>query len=388
MKNLKDIDLDNKKVLVRVDFNVPLTQELEVKDDFRIRSHLETIKYLKENNAKIILISHLGSPKGRELNLSLKPVASKLEELLSCKIKFVEDVIGEKVDKMVNELDAGDILLLENLRFHSEEEENNSEFAASIARLGDIFVEDAFSVCHREHASTASIPKFLDSYAGLLLEKEIKSLDEAVEKAKHPLVAIIGGAKIITKTTVIEKLLERADVILLAGAIANTVLKFKGIYGEEELKEKDVFEAIKNINFEDPKLIVPIDGIVSKGNYSRVGGVETIKEGEEIVDIGPETINHYKDIIKRARTIVWNGPMGKLENEIFAKGTKEIADAIAKQDAFSVVGGGETVDFINNKKMASDFSFISSGGGAMLDYISGKKLPGIEAINKYYERQN
>ncbi len=388
MKNLKDIDLDNKKVLVRVDFNVPLTQELEVKDDFRIRSHLETIKYLKENNAKIILISHLGSPKGRELNLSLKPVASKLEELLSCKIKFVEDVIGEKVDKMVNELDAGDILLLENLRFHSEEEENNSEFAASIARLGDIFVEDAFSVCHREHASTASIPKFLDSYAGLLLEKEIKSLDEAVEKAKHPFVAIIGGAKIITKTTVIEKLLERADVILLAGAIANTVLKFKGIYGEEKLKEEDVFEAIKNINFEDPKLIVPIDGIVSKGNYSRVGGVETIKEGEEIVDIGPETINHYKDIIKRARTIVWNGPMGKLENEIFAKGTKEIADAIAKQDAFSVVGGGETVDFINNKKMASDFSFISSGGGAMLDYISGKKLPGIEAINKYYERQN
>ncbi|HOI60126.1 MAG TPA: phosphoglycerate kinase [Candidatus Pacearchaeota archaeon] len=386
MKNLKSIDVDNKKVLVRVDFNVPLTQDLGVKDDFRIKSHLETIKYLKENNAKIILISHLGSPKGREISLSLKPVADKLEEISSYKVKFVEDVIGEKVEKMVNELDAGDILLLENLRFYNEEEENNSEFAASIARLGDIFIEDAFSVCHREHASTASIPKFLDSYAGLLLEKEIKALDEVLEKAKHPFVAIIGGAKIITKTTVIEKLLEKADAILLAGAIANTVLKFKGIYGENELKEENIFEAIKNINFDDPKLIVPIDGIISKGNYSRVGGIETIKTGEEVVDIGPETIDNYKDIIKRARTIIWNGPIGKIENEVFAKGTKEIADAVAAQEAFSVIGGGETVDFINNEKISDKFSFISSGGGAMLDYIAGKKLPGIEAINKYYER--
>jgi len=386
MKNLKSIDVDNKKVLVRVDFNVPLTQDLGVKDDFRIKSHLETIKYLKENNAKIILISHLGSPKGREISLSLKPVADKLEEISSYKVKFVEDVIGEKVEKMVNELDAGDILLLENLRFYNEEEENNSEFAASIARLGDIFIEDAFSVCHREHASTASIPKFLDSYAGLLLEKEIKALDEVLEKAKHPFVAIIGGAKIITKTTVIEKLLEKADAILLAGAIANTVLKFKGIYGENELKEENIFEAIKNINFEDPKLVVPIDGIISKGNYSRIGGIETIKTGEEVVDIGPETIDNYKDIIKRARTIIWNGPIGKIENEVFAKGTKEIADAVAAQEAFSVIGGGETVDFINNEKISDKFSFISSGGGAMLDYIAGKKLPGIEAINKYYER--
>lgn len=386
MKNLKNIDVDNKKVLVRVDFNVPLTQDLKIRDDFRIKSHLETIKYLKDNNARIILISHLGNPKGRDLSLSLKPVAEKLGEILSCKVNFVDDTIGEKVEKMVNELDAGDILVLENLRFYKEEEENNNEFAASIARLGDIFVEDAFSVCHREHASTASIPKFLDSYVGLLLEKEVKALDEVLERAKHPFVAIIGGAKILTKTTVIENLLQKADAILLAGAVANTVLKFKGIYGENGLKEEDVFEVIKDIDFDDPKLIVPIDGMLSKGDYSRIGGIETIKAGEKIVDIGPKTIENYKEIIKKARTIVWNGPIGMVENEIFAKGTKEITDAIAEQNVFSVVGGGETIDFINKYEMSDKFSFISSGGGAMLDYIAEKQLPGIEAINKYYER--
>lgn len=388
MKSLKNIDLDNKKVLVRVDFNVPLNQDLGVKDDFRIKSHLDTIKYLKENNAKIILMSHLGKPKGREMGLSLKPIASKLEELLSCKIKLAEDVIGERVEKMIAELDVGEILLLENLRFYNEEEENDNEFAASIARLGDVFVQDAFSVCHREHASTCGIPKFLDSYAGLLLEKEIEALDKVVNDIQHPFVALIGGAKIITKTSVIENFLKKADAVLLGGIIANTALKFKGIYGEEELKDNEIIEAIKDIEFDSSKLLVPIDGIISKGNYSRVGGIETIKKGEEVVDIGPKTVNYYKEIIKKAKTIVWNGPMGKIENEVFSKGTEEIVKTIAEQGVYSVIGGGETVDFINNKKMANDFSFISSGGGAMLDYISGKKLPGVEILNKHYERQN
>ncbi len=386
MKNLRDIDVDNKKVLVRVDFNVPLTQDLEVKDDFRIRAHLETIKYLKEHNARIILISHLGSPKGKELNLSLKSVSEKLEEISSYKVKFVEETLGDKAKKAIDELDAGDILVLENLRFNSEEEENNQEFAASLARLADIFVQDAFSVCHRDHASISSIPKYLDSYPGFLLEKEISALDGINSNVKHPFVAIIGGAKIIAKTTIIKNFLDKADAVLLGGVIGNTVLKFKGLYGQEELKDRDVYQAIKDINFDDPKLVVPVDGVITKGSYSRVGSVDSIKNGEDISDIGPETINYYKEIIKRANTIIWNGPMGKIENEVFSKGTKAITEAIAEKEAYSVAGGGETVDYISDIKKEEGFTFISSGGGAMLDYISGKILPGIEALNKYYER--
>ncbi|MDD3046265.1 MAG: phosphoglycerate kinase [Candidatus Pacebacteria bacterium] len=383
MKNLRDINVDNKKVLVRVDFNVPLNQDLEVEDTFRIEAHLETIKYLKEHNAKIILISHLGSPKGKEIGFSLKPVAKKLEEISSFKVNFIEETLSPKVNKEIDNLKAGEILLLENLRFYKEEEENDNEFAASLARLADIFVEDAFSVCHRAHASTSGICSFIDSYAGLLLEKEINALEGVNRNIKRPFVAVIGGAKILTKVSVIKNFLDKADVILLGGMVANTVLKFKGVYGE--IKEKEVFEAIKDIDFESPKVIVPIDGMISKDNFSRVGGIDTIKDNEEISDIGPETIEYYKKIIKQAKTVVFNGPMGKIENEVFAKGTEEIARIISVQNNYSVVGGGETVDFINKKNMKKEFSFISSGGGAMLEYISGKKLPGIEALNKYHE---
>lgn len=383
MKNLRDINVDNKKVLVRVDFNVPLNQDLEVEDTFRIEAHLETIKYLKEHNAKIILISHLGSPKGKEIGFSLKPVAKKLEEISSFKVNFIEETLSPKVNQEIDNLKAGEILLLENLRFYKEEEENDNEFAASLARLADIFVEDAFSVCHRAHASTSGICSFIDSYAGLLLEKEINALEGVNRNIKRPFVAVIGGAKILTKVSVIKNFLDKADVILLGGMVANTVLKFKGVYGE--IKEKEVFEAIKDIDFESPKVIVPIDGMISKDNFSRVGGIDTIKDNEEISDIGPETIEYYKKIIKQAKTVVFNGPMGKIENEVFAKGTEEIARVISIQNNYSVVGGGETVDFINKKNMKKEFSFISSGGGAMLEYISGKKLPGIEALNKYHE---
>ena len=383
MKNLRDINVDNKKVLVRVDFNVPLNQDLEVEDTFRIEAHLETIKYLKEHNAKIILISHLGSPKGKEIGFSLKPVAKKLEEISSFKVNFIEETLSPKVNQEIDNLKAGEILLLENLRFYKEEEENDNEFAASLARLADIFVEDAFSVCHRAHASTSGICSFIDSYAGLLLEKEINALEGVNRNIKRPFVAVIGGAKILTKVSVIKNFLDKADVILLGGMVANTVLKFKGVYGE--IKEKEVFEAIKDIDFESPKVIVPIDGMISKDNFSRVGGIDTIKDNEEISDIGPETIEYYKKIIKQAKTVVFNGPMGKIENEVFAKGTEEIARIISVHNNYSVVGGGETVDFINKKNMKKEFSFISSGGGAMLEYISGKKLPGIEALNKYHE---
>lgn len=378
MKSIKTINVDNKKVLVRVDFNVPLNQDGEIKDDFRIKAHLKTIKYLKENNAKIILISHLGNPKGKEERLSLKVTADRLGDLLSSEVKF--EGKPASYEKQAEELNPGEVLLLENLRFSKEEKENNADFAAEIARLADIFVQDAFSVCHRDHASVSSIPKFLKSYAGLLLEEEIEALDKIIKNIKHPLVAIIGGAKIETKTSVIENFLEKADAVLLGGLIANTVLKHKGLYGEEVVQSK----SIAHLNFEDPKLIVPIDGIISKRDFSRVGGVETIKKGEEIADIGPKTTNCYKEIIKKAKTIIWNGPLGKIENDVSSKSTEEIARTINK-DIYSVVGGGETIDFIHSKNLSSNFSFISSGGGAMLDYLSGKNLKGIEALKKSYE---
>jgi phosphoglycerate kinase len=384
MKSIKHIDVSNKKVLIRVDFNVPLTKTQKIKDDFRIKAHLNTIKYLKEKNAKIILISHLGDPKKRDENFSLNPVASRLESLLSSKVKFVEEVNSKRVEELVENLKQGDVLLLENLRFYKGEKENSEEFASSIAEFADIFVQDAFSVCHRNHASIASLPKFLNSYTGLLLEKEINAIERAIKETQKPFVVLIGGAKIETKTAVLKNFLKKADAVLLGGEIANTILKCKGIYGDKKVEDKDILNALKGINFNHSKLIVPIDGVLYKKEYTRIAGIETIKEEEEVGDIGPETINYYKRIIKKARTIIWNGPLGKSEEEVFSKGTEEIANAIVNQKAYSVIGGGETIDFVNRKDIKG-FSFISGGGGAMLDYISGKTLPGLEALNKKYE---
>jgi len=348
MKYIVDFDAKNKRVLVRCDFNVPLDGQGNILDDFRIRSTIPTIEYLLNKKAKIILMSHLGNPEGIKIeNLSLSPVAVRLVELLGREVMLVPDCISNMVEKMVNEMQTGDIVLLENLRFHKGEEENNPEFAKSLAKLGDIFVQDAFGACHRLHASIVGIPKLLPAFAGLLLEKELLAFDTLLKNPKKPFIVIVGGKKVETKAEMIDRFSEIADWILLGHLIAN------------ELKSKEI-----NISFPE-KLIFPVDGIKKNG---------------EILDIGPKTIKIFSEKILKARTILWNGPLGFVEKEPYDKGSAVIARAIISSGAFSVVGGGETVEFINRLGLAEKFSHVSTGGGAMLAYLSGEKLPGLEAL--------
>lgn len=322
VKTLKDFDFQNKKVLVRADFNVPLSEQGEILDDFRIRETLPTIKYLIKEDARVILMSHLGNPGGKFVKeLQLKPVAERLAELLE-----------EKVD------------LLENLRFNPGEESNDENFARALAQKGDIYINDAFGSCHRVHASIVGIPKFLPSGAGFLLEKEVSCLTRLSTNPEKPLVAIIGGAKVETKVVMIDRISEKADFVLISGLIG------KGVVGQKiELKYPE-------------KIVFSVD---------ETGGGK---------DIGPETVKLFKEKIAQAKTIFWNGPLGKIEDEEFAVGTEEIARAIAESRAFSVVGGGETVEFITKLGLIKKFSHVSSGGGAMLAFLSGEKLPGLAAL--------
>jgi len=343
MRTLKNFDFKNKRVLVRVDFNVPFNEKGLISNDFRIRQTIPTIKYLLEQGAKPILISHLGEPQGREQKYSLVPVALRLKELSGQKVRFINDCIGEKVKKEIEETESGEIILLENLRFYKEEKENDDNFAKELAKLGDIYVNDAFSACHRPHASIVGIPKYLPSATGFLLEKEIKVLTNLIEKPQKPLIAIIGGAKVETKTKLIDKISEKANFILISGLI------------QQEMEEEKI--KLKN----PQKIVAPVDDI-------------------DTFDIGPKTIDLFKEKIKLAKTIFWNGPVGKTEEKPFQNGSEEIAKAIIKSDALSVAGGGETVEFINKIGLAEKFSHVSTGGGAMLEFLSGEKLPGIESL--------
>jgi len=362
LKTLKDFSFENKRVLVRCDFNVPLAQKRGIiLDDFRIKQTLPTIEYLIEKGAKLLLMSHLGRPKevksqnynpppassrfagpaAKVKSLSLRPVAQRLEKILARKVKFLDDCIGEKVEKEIEKMNPGEIILLENLRFHKEEAENNENFAKALARLGDIYINDAFSVCHRNHASIVGIPKYLPSGAGFLLEKEIKVLSQIIKNPITPLVAIFGGREGDFKA--INKISEIADWILIGGLI------------KEEIDEKGII-------LKYPQKII-----------SLVDRVDTF-------DIGSKTINLFKEKISQAKTIFWSGPLGKIEEEEFSKGTKEIIKAIIESKAFSVVGGGETVEFINKIGLTEKFNHVSTGGNAMLAFLAGEKLPGLEAF--------
>ena len=350
MKTVRDFNVKGKKVLVRCDFNVPLNEKKEILDDFRIRKTIPTIEYLIKNGAKIILISHLGRPVSNESQISeysLRPVVLKLEQLLNQGVEFLDDCVGEKVESKVEEIKPGGIVLLENLRFHKEEKENNFKFAKSLAELGDIFINDAFGVSHRVHASIVGIPKFLPSGIGFLFEKEIKSLDKIIKNPEKPLIAIIGGKKVETKAGVINKISEIADFILIGHLI------------QKEISEKKI-TIIHSL-----KILKPIDNS-NKDNNS--------------FDIGPKTINLFKEKIKGAKTIFWSGPLGKIEEKNFQTGSREIAKAIIESGAFSVVGGGETVEFLNEIKMTEKFNHVSTGGGAMLQYLAGEELPGLKAL--------
>ncbi|MFZ2390727.1 MAG: phosphoglycerate kinase [Minisyncoccales bacterium] len=390
MNNLRNIDVRGKKVLLRADFNAPLTKEGEVGDDFRIRKVAPTLEYLRNNGAKIIIITHLGQPKGKDLKYSIRPIARKLWEVVGGKVQFVNDTIGKSVEKEINQMEEGEIIVLENLRFYKGEEENSEEFSQQLARLGDIFVQDGFGVCHRSHASMVGVTKYIPSYPGLLLEEEIRVLSNALVSPDRPLVSIIGGAKVSTKTRVIERLLDKSDYLLLGGKIANSLLVAKGICIKDLLSddEEDLMEVVKRIDLTSPKLHLPIDGIMAlhdfEEEYSRIGAVGTVRREEGIFDIGPETVEKYMAVLSEAKTIIWNGPLGLFEKKPFDKGTVDIAKMIGgiNSQVFSIVGGGETVEAIQQLGIENQFDHVSTGGGAMLDFMAGKDLPGIVALEE------
>ncbi|MFA5013023.1 MAG: phosphoglycerate kinase [Candidatus Paceibacterota bacterium] len=385
MKNLRDVDVRGKRVLVRCDFNVPIFEDGKSDDDFRIKITIPTIEYLHNSGAKVVLMSHFGDA-GRDMAYSLAPMAKKLSEYLNMEVRFSPEAIGPEAEKMVSEMQEGEVILLENVRFYEGEKKNDPVFARQLANLGDIFVQDGFGVCHRAHASVVAIAEILPAYPGFLVEKELKVLSKAMDNPERPFVAITGGVKISSKMKLIEKLLQKADHVLVGGKIANTILIVKGIcvrdkWSEEENKLKEVAD---KIDLTSQKLHLPVDGVIALSGlneeYSRIGAVGTLRNEEDIFDIGPMTVENFKDVIKEAKTIIWNGPLGFAEKEEFRKGTMEIIKAVAGAEAYTIVGGGETVEIIRQEKMEGSFDHVSSGGGAMLNFISGEELPGIRVL--------
>jgi len=389
IRTIKDIDVRNKRVLLRCDFNVPLDDKGEVQDDFRIRQTLPTIKYLISQKARIVMMSHLGKPKGRVAEeLRLTPVQRKIREISGIPVLKADDCIGKKVEKQVSKLKEGEVLLLENLRFHKEEEENDEEFAKELAKLGDVYINDAFGACHRNHASITKITKFLPSAAGLLLEKEVKILSRVLENPWRPLVSIIGGAKIESKTKLIKKLLEKSDHLLIGGKIANAILAVKGLYLSSSWPEdKEIVKEIEGLQLTSTKIHIPIDVLASPDKsgetYVRFSAAGKVRNDELLLDIGPETVDIFGRIIEEAKMIVWSGPMGLFENPLFEKGTKGVAEKILRNHkAYKIVGGGDTNSALLKLGLLDKFDHVSTGGGAMLCLLSGDKLPGLEVLEK------
>ncbi len=389
---VEDINPAGKRVLVRVDFNVPLDENLKITDDTRIRESLKTIQYLIEKGAKVILCSHLGRPKGVDEKLRLKPVADRLSELLKKTVKGLRESIGPEVEKEVSAMKSGDVLLLENVRFHSEEEKNNPEFAKKLAALADIYVNDAFGTAHRAHASTEGITKYLSqSAAGFLMTKEIKYMGGALSNPARPFVAIIGGSKISSKIDVIKNLMKIVDVLIIGGGMAYTFLKARKFEIGKSLVENDKMDLAKELLGQsidtDVPLLLPIDHVIAD-KFDAKANVKTVPRGGilpewEGVDIGPLTVEKYANFIRPAKTLFWNGPVGVFEMEPFAKGTFAIAKLLAEaseKGAITIVGGGDSVAAVTQMGLASKMSHISTGGGASLEFMEGKELPGILAL--------
>ena len=379
MKKLKDFDLKGKKTLVRCDFNVPFSEKGEILDEFRIKKIIPTINYLIERGAKVILMSHL-EEKGEKP--SLKIVVPKLEKLLGKKVKFLPDCRGQIIEEEVEKMKEGEVILLENLRFHKGEKDNDLNFAKELSKLGDVFVNEAFSVSHRAHASIVGVPKYLPSTTGFLLEKEIEVLSNLLEKPERPFITIIGGIKIETKIRPILNILKRADHLLLGSKIGEIMLAGKDVLIGRDFRQEKLIE---KIDLTDKKIHLPLDGVIAlKGaeeQYLRKGGLGTLRKEEEVFDIGPETIKFFKKIIKTAKTILWSGPVGMYEDKRFEAGTKELAEAIVRNySAFKVAGGGETVSALKKFNLRDKFDFLSTGGGAMLEFLGGDILPGLKAL--------
>jgi phosphoglycerate kinase len=391
-KTIRDIDIRGKKVIVRVDYNVPLGEDLSVTDDTRIRLSIPTIKYLIENNARIILISHLGRPKGKpEDRFRLDPAALKLEELTGVKVKKFDSIYSDEIkDYIDNRLQEGGIVMLENLRFDPGEKSNDREFSMSLASLGDIYVNDAFGAAHRSHASVVGIPEFLPAVSGLLLEKEVETLTSLLESPERPFLAILGGSKVSDKIKVIRNLLSKVEMLILGGGMTYTFLKSKGMEIGKSICEDDQLdyaeEMISLARKNNVSLILPVDIIAARefdrNSKTREVPVDGIPSGWMGLDIGSRTVDLFKKNIAEAGTIFWNGPVGVFEWEKFSKGTKNIAFAIAGSNAVTVAGGGDTIAAIKRYGLAEKFSHISSGGGASMELLEGRILPGVEALIK------
>lgn len=390
-KTIRDIDVAGKKVIVRVDFNVPL-KDGEITDETRIQAALPTIKYLLEQNAKVILCSHLGRPKGEfKPEFSLAPVAKRLQELLpNNKVVFAKDVIGESADEAVKNIQNGEVVLLENLRFHKEETNNDPEFAKKLASYADIYVSDAFGTVHRAHASTAAIAQYLPAVAGFLIEKELQFLGNALENPVRPFVAILGGAKIADKIGVIDNLFTKVDSLIIGGGMANTFIAAQGIDMKASLVDNDSIEVAKELlakaKMKGVKILLPSDVIAADkfDNDAKtvMVPVENIPDGYMALDIGPSTRLIFAEEISKAKTIVWNGPMGVAEMSSFAGGTRAVAEAMANaEDAITIIGGGDSAAAVKALGFGDKMSHISTGGGASLEFLEGKELPGVAALN-------
>lgn len=392
-KTVKDLDVKGKKVLVRVDFNVPLSKEEKGKiaDDARIKAAIPTIDYLSENGAKVILMSHLGRPKG-EANpeFALKPVADYLENVYGDKFKFIPspEVVDEKVKEEVNQLEDGQIALLENTRYRSEETKNGEDFAKELASLADLYVNDAFGTSHRAHASNVGVASILPSAVGFLIEKEISVMGKALEAPDHPFVSILGGAKVSDKIGVIENLITKVDTILIGGGMAYTFLKAMGKEIGKSLLEEDKMdlslELMEKAKSNGVEILLPVDVVIADkieaGVETKIVDIDDIPEDMEALDIGPKTAKLFAEKIKDAKTVVWNGPMGVFEIKEFSNGTNEVAKALAESDAVTIVGGGDSALAIEMAGLKDQITHVSTGGGASLEFLEGKDLPGISAI--------
>ena len=388
-KTIKDIDLKGKKVFVRCDFNVPMDEKQNITDKTRIIAALPTIKYLLEQNCKIILASHLGRPKGEfKPEYSLKPVAKELSKQLGQEVIIAEDVVGEDAMQKASNLKEGEILLLENVRFHKEETDNDSEFAKKLASMAELFVNDAFGAAHRAHASTAGIADYLPAVSGFLIDKEITVLGNAINNPERPFVAILGGAKVSDKIGVIESLLNKVDTLIIGGGMAYTFFKAQGYNIGDSLCEMEkldlALEEMKKAEEKGVKFLLPIDTVIGKefkpDTESKTVSWTEIPDGWEGLDIGEKSIELFKEELSKAKTVIWNGPLGVFEFDKFAKGTNAIAKAISEIDATTIIGGGDSAAAVEKSGLANKMTHISTGGGASLEFLEGKKLPGIECL--------
>jgi phosphoglycerate kinase len=388
-KTVRDIEVSGKKVLVRVDYNVPTDKEGQISDNSRIQASLPTIKYLLEHQAKIILCSHFGRPKGKVVeSMRLAPIAKRLSELLGRPVKTVGDCIGPEVENAVNQLQNGDILMLDNLRFHNEEEANDPAFARSLAKLADVYVDDAFGAAHRAHASVSGVATYLPAVGGFLMEKELNFLGKLLENPAHPFIAIMGGAKVSDKMGVIDNILDKVNVILVGGGMAATFLKVQGcnvgVSAVEEDKLDYTREMLKKAQAKGVRIVLPVDVVAAAkleaGSPSQAVSVKNIPDGYLIADIGPETSKLFVHEIKQAKMIFWNGPIGVFEIEAFAKGTRAVAGALAASQGVTIVGGGSTAESVAEMGLSDKMTHVSTGGGASLEFLEGKELPGVAAL--------